>query len=337
MYKESIKIFGTYDKHIQGIAMDSDRKYMYYSFTTSLVKTDMDGNVIGSVKGIVGHLGCIAYNYEDGRVYGSLEYKRDSIGAGIFKSLGMDTDFLQRDGFYVAIFDVNKITRPDMDAEKDGIMTAVYLKEVVDDYEAEGHKYGCSGIDGLTFAPIPGDRFGKKYLYVAYGIYADNERDDNDCQVILRYDTQELCKFEKSLCQNDMHTCGPEKYQSKYFALTGNTTYGIQNLEYDEYTGFMFAAVYRGKKEKFPNFPMFAFDMNVAPKNEEMITLANVGIEDKKTGIFGFEFPYGSTGMISLGEGKFYFSRDFRNDDGYGTDIGLYEFDTENGFVPVIQ
>lgn len=38
------------------------------------------------------------------------------------------------DAFYVAIFDVDKITRPDMDAETDGRETAVYLKEVVDDY-----------------------------------------------------------------------------------------------------------------------------------------------------------------------------------------------------------
>ena len=43
------------------------------------------------------------------------------------------------------------------------------------------HRLGCSGIDGVTFAPAFGQsRDGKKYLYVAYGIYGDTLRTDND-------------------------------------------------------------------------------------------------------------------------------------------------------------
>ena len=61
--------------HIQGIATDRERKYMYCSFTTEFVKLDMEGNLIGSVTGFTGHLGCMAYCEEDGRVYASLEYK----------------------------------------------------------------------------------------------------------------------------------------------------------------------------------------------------------------------------------------------------------------------
>ena len=37
----------------------------------------MDGTIIGCVDGLLGHLGCIAYNRNDGRIYGSLEYKND--------------------------------------------------------------------------------------------------------------------------------------------------------------------------------------------------------------------------------------------------------------------
>ena len=48
--------------HIQGIAIDNERKYIYCSFTTELVKLDMDGNFIGSVKGFTGHLGCLRPN-----------------------------------------------------------------------------------------------------------------------------------------------------------------------------------------------------------------------------------------------------------------------------------
>ena len=44
--KESI-FSGYFGKlHCQGIALDLARGYIYYSFTTMLVKADLDGNVI---------------------------------------------------------------------------------------------------------------------------------------------------------------------------------------------------------------------------------------------------------------------------------------------------
>ena len=84
--------------HIQGIAVDRERKYMYCSFTTEFVKLDMEGNLIGSVRGFTGHLGCMAYNYEDGRVYASLEYKNDAIGRGILDHLGIKEEI--QNAFY---------------------------------------------------------------------------------------------------------------------------------------------------------------------------------------------------------------------------------------------
>jgi len=345
MDKINISISGIKTGHVQGIATDRERKYMYYSFTTCLIKTDMQGNIIGSVKGLAGHLGCIAYNYQDGKVYGSLEFKHDIIGREILNRINNDgiEEIDVTDGFYVAVIDVEKINRIDMDAEKDGIMTAVHLKEVLDDYNFPNHKHGCSGIDGITFAPIPGSNDDKKYLYVAYGIYSDVERDDNDYQVILRYDISGWNMFEKSLNRAEMHKFGPEKPDSKYFVYTGNTSYGIQNLEYDKATGYMFAAVYKGNKKNFPNYPMFVIDMNrAAVYNEiqnlnmqgEEIFLAEFGLKDERTEIRGMDFPYGSTGMISLGDGNFYFSKDFKTDDGWGTDIAKYKFDDKVGFLP---
>ena len=337
MYKNDIKVSGITTGHVQGIATDKERKYMYYSFTTCLIKTDMEGNIIGTVKGLAGHLGCIAYNYEDGRVYGSLEYKHDQIGSGILKRIGDDIDVT--DGFYVAVFDVEKIDRVDMDAETDGIMVAVHLKEVLDDYNAEGHRYGCSGIDGLTFAPIPGDCDGKKYLYVAYGIYGDTQRNDNDYQVLLRYDIENWSEFAGPLNQKNTHRKGPEKTESKYFVYTGNTNWGVQNLEYDDVTKCIFMAVYKGEKEQFPNFPMYAVDMKKEAKTDklknsnetgEIIQLASLGQKDEATGIYGIDSPYGSTGMISLGDGNFYFSRDFYENSTWGTEVGLYCFKEGN-------
>ena len=144
--------------HVQGICLDRERQTIYYSFTTSLVKSDLSGRVIGSVRGLTGHLGCIAMG-PDGKVYGSLEYKNDAIGQGILARMGRGGES-HRDGFYVAVFDVDRIDRLDMDAEADGIMQAVYLNKVVEDYHAQVvnagkprlHRHGCSGIDGITFA-----------------------------------------------------------------------------------------------------------------------------------------------------------------------------------------
>ena len=170
-------------------------------------------------------------------------------------------------------------------------------------------------------------------------IYSDTDRDDNDCQVILRYDISDWQRFEKPLNQSAMHKSGPDKPDGKYFVYTGNTAYGIQNLEYDEATGYMFAAVYRGEKEKFPNYPMFVIDMNKPSRCQqgaEYLSLAQTGIRDDASGIWGMDFPYGATGMISLGDGLFYFSRDYVDEKSWGTDIGLYKFDANSGIFEKI-
>ena len=123
--------------HIQGIAVDAKQGYIYYSFTTMLIKADLQGNIIGTVTGLLGHLGCIEFNEEDGRIYGSLEYKNDSIGRGILKQ--ENTTKHWDTAFYVAIFDVDKITREGMSAEKDGIMTSIYLPTVLEDFVSANH------------------------------------------------------------------------------------------------------------------------------------------------------------------------------------------------------
>lgn len=322
----NIRINGMDTGHVQGIAVDKNRDYMYFSFTTCLLKTDMNGNLIGSVTGLAGHLGCIAYNYENGKVYGSLEFKHDAIGKGVLKTINREDNIT--DGFYIVCFDVDKIDRVGMDAEKDGIMTAVYLDEVYNDYAADGHRFGCSGIDGTTFAPDFGKSDGKQYLYVAYGIYEDNDRDDNDLQVILKYDIAGWDKYAKPLNQLDMHRCGPEKPDGKYFLFTGNTRYGIQNLEYDPVSELMLAAVYVGHKEQYPNYPMFFIDCKNAPEGDK-IFLADVALKDEKTGICGSDFPYGATGIATLQDGTFLFSHEYKNEAGWGCEIHKYKFENK--------
>lgn len=329
--------------HIQGIAVDTQKGYVYYSYTTQLIKTDLKGNIIGSVTGLLGHLGDMDFNEDDGRVYGSLEYKNDAIGKGIMR-MEKSSKKLQN-AFYIAIFDVDRITRQGMDAEKDGIMTTVYLPTVLEDYlanvELDGkqveHRLGCSGIDGVSFGPKFGKSGGKKYLTTSYGIYSDKKRTDNDYQVLLQYDIKDWRKYEKSLSQDNMHTNGPEKPDGQYFAFTGNTTYGVQNVEYDEGLNVWWLAVYKGTKADYPNYSLFAIDGSKKPKKQALkgvpyiakgsvVELFGKGAEsDAKTGISGWNFGVGSTGLVELGGGLYYISHNYKIEKGQGSTIRLYK------------
>ena len=346
------KIFSGYwgKCHCQGIAVDRAHGFIYYSFTTKLVKSDLEGNIIGTVDNIIGHLGCIDFNEKDGKVYASLEYKNDSIGKGILKSLGISDENL-KDGFYVAIFDVDKIDRMEMDAEGDGVMRAVYLKTVVSDYEGSAvnggaevkHIHGCSGIDGLTVGPDFGcsDK-DRDYLFVCYGIYSDLSRTDNDYQVILKYDHSEWWdSLAAPLSQSAMHETGPDAPLDKYFLYTGNTTYGIQNFEYDRYTGDYILCVYPGKKPEFPNYPTFVIDGAKAPVEKPLsgyaegtvgrvLTLRDTGLSSG--GISGIDFSLGSTGFYSFGDGRYFVSEQFCSEMGeQATNVYLYTLKRDNG------
>ena len=352
------KIFSGYwgKCHCQGIAVDRAHGFIYYSFTTKLVKSDLEGNIIGTVDNIIGHLGCIDFNEKDGKVYASLEYKNDSIGKGILKSLGISDENL-KDGFYVAIFDVDKIDRMEMDAEGDGVMRAVYLKTVVSDYEGSTvnggaevkHVHGCSGIDGLTVGPDFGSSDKEcDYLFVCYGIYSDLSRTDNDYQVILKYDYSSWWdSVAKPLSQSAMHETGPDEPEDKYFLYTGNTTYGIQNFEYDRYTGDYILCVYPGKKPEFPNYPTFVIDGAKAPVEKplsgyadgtvgKVLTLRDTGLSSG--GISGIDFGLGETGFYSFGDGRYFVSEHFRSGTGeQATNVCLYTLKRDNGVWQFIR
>ena len=228
----------------------------------------------------------------------------------------------------------------------------VYLPEVVSDYKWEGcdddgnrisHKYGCSGIDGLTFAPLPGEKpEDGMYLYVAYGIYNDVKRNDNDYQVILCYDMAQWNAHSLPLSQNNMHKSGFDKPLHKFFVYTGNTEWGVQNLEYDRHTNYMFMAVYEGFKKDYPNYTLFCVDISVPSQinelngtNEtaEILTLSEKGLYDPETGIHGWYFPLGSTGLFSIGNGEWLICRNFRTDEGQCGEIDHYEWNEITPFV----
>ncbi len=327
------KIFSGYhgNCHCQGIAVDSKKGYIYYSFTTKLIKSDLQGHIIGSVDGLIGHLGCIDFCERDGRVYGSLEYKNDVIGKGILKSLRLSETEI-KNAFYCVIFDVDKIDRMHMNAESDGIMRAVYLPQVTEDFEASvsvrnqalDHKYGCSGIDGIGWGPDWGKTEGKEYLRICYGIYGDADRVDNDYQILLTFDAEAWWDtVAMPLKQGGTHPCF-EYSRQKCFVKTGSTNWGVQNLEYDAYMKRWLLAVYRGKKADFPNYDMFFISAEAMPVpsvheiyQEEILELPLC-----REGIF---FPYGSTGVYANGDGYYYFSQHGKHEElGQYTNAVLY-------------
>ena len=211
-YPQLIRIEGG-KLHVQGIALDRKNDCMYCSFTSAFFKTDLEGNITGSVTGINGHLGAMTFDPVGRKVYASLEFKDDAIGKGIAKTLGAEVHKREESRFYVAEIDVDKITGLDMDFNEVVKLHAIDEagKDYLEKVEVEGceleHRYGCSGIDGVTIGPAFGSGSGKNdHLYVAYGIYGDNKRTDNDYNIILCYSLKDLSK--------PLH---------KYFVFTGNT------------------------------------------------------------------------------------------------------------------
>lgn len=306
--------------HVQGVAVDVARGHIYFSFTTRLVKTDLAGNQLGSVEGLTGHLGCLGLNPDNGKVYGSIEYKNDVIGTGIAGEAAKQW----KSKFYIAMFDTEKINRPSMDASE--VMTTTELPEVAADYSSTvrnkgrkvEHRYGCSGIDGIAFAPLPGDPQGKKALYVAYGIYADTTRTDNDYQVLTAYDPETF------------------RRQGRYFVYTGNTSWGIQNLCYNAENNTLMAAVYKGIKKGLPNYSLFAIDLARPAVKERLagfdnkekglvLPLADAGLKDEVTGLRGWNFAWGATGLCPVGDGLFYISHNAKKPEQSST-IHLYRW-----------
>ncbi|HEY1110186.1 MAG TPA: hypothetical protein VGE76_16160 [Opitutaceae bacterium] len=303
--------------HVQGIAVDLKGGYIYYSFTTLLAKYDFSGKLVGTLTGWQGHLGDLDFNAEDGRVYGSLEYKKDQA-------------------FYIAVIDVSKIDREGLDATKSGLLRTVYLAEVAKDYVADmngdgkfdgnigntpDHRYGCSGIDGVSFGPAFGRTDGKRLLTVAYGIYAHTSRTDNDHQVLLQYDIAGWEQYARVLTEAAPHHSGPTELAGKYFVRTGNTTYGVQNLAYDDVQQRWFMGVYKGTKPAFPNYLMFAVEARTRPvladlvgvagpggkgtEQGQVLALAADGLADAKTGIRGWN-QKSDVGIQPIGHGLFY-------------------------------
>ena len=335
--------------HVQGIAVDVRGGYIYYSFTNLLARYDLNGNLVGTLAGWHGHLGDLDFNPGDSKVYGSLEYKKDA-------------------SFYIAVIDVGRIDRVGIDAGATDLFRTVYLPEVATDYRADldgdgqvlddetsvDHRYGCSGIDGVAFGPAFGRIDGKRYLTVAYGIYGNAARADNDHQVLLQYDVRDWSRYASPLIEASPHHRGPAKVAGKYFVRTGNTRFGVQNLAYDESRHRWFMGVYQGTKPEFPNYLLFSVDAGTRPSvgslvgvpgpdgrnwaHGEVIKLSNEGLEDGSTGIRGW-MQKADVGFQPVGRGLFYLATSSGGKNRQTADIQLVRWliSAKEPFLPLVR
>lgn len=339
--------------HVQGVAIDVKGGYIYYSFTTLLAKYDFSGKLIGTLVGWTGHLGDLDFNPADGKVYGSLEYKEDKA-------------------FYVAVIDVARLDRVGVEASSSALFRTVYLPEVVRDYSADlngdgvfegedgkfkgdvvasaDHRYDASGIDGVSFGPAFGQTDGKRYLTVAYGVYGNTTRTDNDQQVLLQYDVGDWGRYASPLTEAAPHHNGPAAVNAKVFVRTGNTRYGVQNLAYDEASKRWFMGVYPGQKPAWPNYGLYAFEAAAKPKTGDLIgvksgqggeqgsllPLADDGLKDPATGVRGWN-QKADVGLQPVGAGLFYLAVNSKTSDGQTADLTLNRWtgDAHKPFVPV--
>ena len=297
--------------HVQGMAVDTAASCYYLSFTTSLLKVDYEGNVLASVDSINGHLGAMTFDPAERILYASLECKDDEIGRGVAKSLQAEAVAKGESRFYIAAVKVDALDR--MGVPMSEAIDLHEIREAVADY---GKRYGAAGIDGVTIAPRIGRKNGPARLYVAYGVYGDTTRTDNDHQILLEFKPGKFSRHE-----------------AKYFIYTGNTTYGVQNLAYDPATRNIFMAVYRGKKSKFPNFSLFAVPVDQKPvkgvlkglesdgKHKELKLWQEAGIVSEVPGIRGWYFSGATTGFCTVGNGVWYNSTPLRKGPGAQTAI----------------
>ena len=345
--------------HVQGIAVDVKGGYIYYSFTTLLAKYDFSGKLIGTIENLPAHMGDMDFNPDDGLLYASFEN-------------------LPNQAYYVTMIDGSKIDRVGIDLAKTDIFTTVYLAEILKDYlvdlnhdgnivldygknrESEAkspdHRYGVAGFDGVGFGPEFGRIDGPRYLTVAYGIYNNLDRTDNDHQVLLQYDVRDWAKYARPFRPDAPHRSGPSAPHGKYFVRTGHTTWGVQNLSYDESLQRWFLGVYQGKKKEFPNYTLFAVDARTRPvlgdllgvpgpggqgwEQGLLLALADDGLKDPATGIRGWN-QKADVGFQPVGGGLFYLSKNSSGKDAsgkawQGADLTLMRWtgDVTTPFVP---
>lgn len=122
---------------------------------------------------------------------------------------------------------------------------------------------GFQGIDGVAFGKIPGTEEWR--MFVACALDTGEKYENN---ILLRFTLDGV-------------------YETEYPIKTGNTVFGIQNLDYDATTGEFWFSTYGGGEPFMPKETLYKTDVNIT-KAEEKFCFSSA---------YGFE---------CLGDGKYY-------------------------------
>ncbi len=244
--------------HVQGFTSDGEN--MYWSFTDSVVKTNMNNTVLGQVPVFDGHLGDI--DYFEGKLYASFMKHPENFSWKTPRWANFD--------IYV------------YDAKTLALEKKIILKDCYEmNKEPEKHD-GFAGIDGVA---LKRGENGEAELWVAAGLLEAPE-----------YNKQQLMRFDL-----DGNLMEIKKFPS------GNAIFGIQNLDYEEGTGYFWYSTYGGQHDYQPKEQLFA----VNPCDESVVHACDIWS------------PYG---FHACGDKKYLISYQCGvngNREGYGTEAAL--------------
>ncbi len=330
--------------HVQGMTIDKENSYTYFTFTTILGKTDLSGKTVASMTGYPGHMGDCTYNEADGKLYASL-FLSEEYSWTLGGKIG---------NFAIAIIDTTKLTELNMPYDTPGLMKVVHLKDM-EDYakmtlsNGKVGKYGITGVDGTEIGPKFGSSSGKQYLTVAAGVNntcdetGTNTRTDNEYQVLFQYDFANWWDTIAEPLSLDGMPSQSAKADGEYLILSGNGNFGIQDVAYDEYNKQWYFVCYGVTNKDYKGVGhMLVVSTEYEPKLETLIGQPNPeaqgyvlkpiekGDFHEGSGIYSFGFWEGSSGLTSLGNGYFYLSIAAKTADGYQyADVVKYQWTGE--------
>lgn len=256
--------------HMQGACVDSEFKYMYFSYTDVLAKVEIStGKLVATVVGFDGHIGCL--DYYDGYVYASLPTGTKSYLA-IFDpekltSVGMNIKTMTNDDAVAGVL-LDEPTK----RERDAVDPNLFIGQSGDAY---GHYLGNTSNDGVTIGKWPGGNDDELYLITTTGTLKRQgaPRYDNMYTAIYFYKLSDIWQEEGNPWKRPFSNAraleenieeGEALSAAKImYVFHGNMNYSIQNIEYEWDTGDLSAYCY----ESIDGFSesMFVIDGSVEP------------------------------------------------------------------------
>jgi RNA polymerase sigma factor (sigma-70 family) len=183
------------------------------------------------------------------------------------------------------------------------------------------HRYDCSGIDGVSSARRSATD-GKRYLTVAYGVYGNTKRTDNDHQVLLQYDITDWGRYASPLTEAAPHHNGPATPRASTSCAPATRATACRTWPMTRPSSAGSWASTRARSRPSPTTccspsrrapsPCWATCRRAGSRRQglgagELMALADDGLKDAATGVRGWN-QKADVGFQPVGHGLFYVS-----------------------------